>query len=82
MNREGEEEARQNKAIKCKKKVRKRGDTRVNLIVFHCISLYQSSSRGSRNRNNEKRREEMKRVVRRREEKRRGEEKKRVGETR
>ena len=70
MNREGEEETKQNKAMKCKKKVRKRGETRANSIVFHCISLYQSSSRGSRKRNEEKRRE-----VKRgggREEKRRG----------
>ena len=61
---------KENKTIKCKKKVRKRGETRANLTVFHCVSLYKSSSRGSRKRNEEKRRE-----VKRgggREEKRRG----------
>ena len=64
MNREGKEEARQNKAIKCKKKVRKRGETRANSIAFHCILLYESSSRGRRRRNEEKKREEKKREER------------------
>ena len=55
---------KENKTIKCKKKVRKRGETRANLIVFHCISLYKSSSWGRRRRNEQNRREEKRREER------------------